>query len=173
MTDCIFCTVPELLASTLPVYCIGIPVPEKSDYLRYLSINTSPLVSQSDFLEMTIFTPGARLSLTLDDANKLISHRQAWINIMNNEEPYGAIFENPDDVTNTDIRFRLENLKLPKDWDVIEISDTQYVLNKRAAKIFVESTLQYHAPVNPFIESFVILKVFNLEGERKKIHQTV
>ena len=98
-------------------------------------------------------------------ADQLIAHRKAWTDIMNGKEPYGIIFDKEAELMNINLQFRLENLKLPKDWDIIKISDTQYVLSKRAAKILVEATLQYHDPVKHLLQSLVILKVFDLNGK--------
>ena len=163
MSNCIFCDIPELICKRTPVICIGIPVPKSTNYLSYKQINCSQLITKTDFNKMTIFTPGSRLDMSLEDAQQLISHRAAWIEALNMKEPYCAIFDNSTDLENIDISFRLENMKLPKDWDVLKISDSQYILTKRASKIFIDSTLQFHLPLKIFIKSFEILKVIHID----------
>ena len=173
MTDCIFCTIPDIICKKVPAFFItqaaqkvqAAPDQENARYLRYSIINISPILSKAEFSKMTVFTPGSRLVLSLEDADQLIAHRKAWTDIMNGKEPYGIIFDKEAELMNIDLQFRLENLKLPKDWDIIKITDTQYVLSKRAAKILVEATLQYHDPVKQLLQSLVILKVFDLDGK--------
>lgn len=173
MTDCIFCTIPDLICKKVPAFFINVkaqaPEPEPTRYLRYSIINISPILSKEEFLKMAVFTPGSRLVLQLEDADQLIAHRKAWTDIMNSKEPYGIIFDNEAELMNIDLQFRLENLKLPKDWDIIKITDTQYVLSKRAAKILFEATLQYNEPVKQLLQSLVILKVFDLSGNLLKL----
>lgn len=175
MTDCIFCNIPDLICKKVPAFLIStqaaqkVPDPENTRYLRYSIINISPILSKAEFSKMTAFTPGSRLVLSLEHASQLIAHRKAWADIMNSKEPYGIIFDQEAELMNIDLQFRLENLKLAKDWDAIKITDTQYVLTKRAAKILVEATLQYHQPVKRILQSLVILKVFDLDGNLLKI----
>ena len=167
MTDCIFCTIPDLICKKVPAFLIAtqtIPDQKETRYLRYSIINISPISSNAEFSKMAVFTPGSRLVLTLEDAAQLIAHRKAWTDIMNGKEPYGIVFDHEDELMNIDLQFRLENLKLTKDWDIIKITDTQYVLSKRAAKILVEATLQYNEPIKQLLQSLVILKVFDLNG---------
>jgi len=169
MTDCIFCTIPDLICKKVPAFLISsqtIPDQKETRYLRYSIINISPILSNEEFSKMAVFTPGSRLVLTLEDAAQLIAHRKAWTEIMNGKEHYGIIFEKEAELMNIDLQFRLENLKLPKDWDVIKMTDTTYVLNKRAAKVLYEATLQYHEPVKQLLQSLVILKVFDLNGNQ-------
>jgi len=175
MADCIFCTIPDLICKKVPAFLItsqAIPDTKNTRYLRYSIINISPILSKADFSKMAVFTPGSRLVLQLEDADQLIAHRKAWAEIMNNKEPYGVIFESEAELMNIDLQFRLENLKLAKDWDIIKITDNEYVLNKRAAKVLYEATLQYHEPVKQLLQSLVILKVFDLVGNLLKLDLT-
>lgn len=165
MSDCAFCVIPEIICAKIPAYCIRIPVPEKLHYLQYNIINISNIKSESDFYKMTNFTPGSRCNLSLDDANRLLAHRQAWILINTNNEPYGAVFENMSDIENNTIKIQLENLQLPKDWDIIKISENQYILNKHASRVLIQSTYQFHLPLHILLNSVEFLKVFNLNGE--------
>ena len=172
MSDCIFCTTPDIICKKVPVWFIGIkatPVSDTGNYLSYSNIIISPILSKAEFSKMTIFTPAARLAMNLEDAAQLIAHRQVWNHIMNGKNAFGIIFDSEVDLMNKDLQFRLENLKLPKDWDIIIISDTQYVLNKRAAKILVETTLQYHDIIKDLLKSLVILKVFDINGKLLRV----
>jgi hypothetical protein len=163
MTDCIFCTVPDLLCKTTPAYLIGpLTIPEKSRFLSYSVIDIIPIISKDVFSTMTIFTPGARLALSLKDAAELIAHRKAWLEIMQNKSHYSVIFDSEIQLNDMMTHNRIQNLQLPKDWDIVSISDTQYVLNKRAAKILVESTMQFHANVATLLDSIKILKVIKI-----------
>ena len=172
MTDCIFCTVPDLICNQTSAYCIGFPAPDQAQkyYNNYHIIESSKLLSKEEFQKMNVFTPGSRLKLTLDEANQLIDHRQAWTHGMNQTTPYIALFESSADIQNPVIKSSLESLKLPKDWDVVKISKTQYVLNKRAVKILIDSTLQFNSPVSELIEYIDILKTFSLDGNLLKKH---
>ena len=178
MTDCIFCTIPDLICKKVPAFLIApqatnaTPDQKNTSYLRYSIINISPILSKAEFSKMAVFTPGSRLVLSLEDAAQLIAHRKAWSDIMNGKEPYGIIFDKESELMNIDLQFRLENLKLPKDWDIIKLTDSQYVLSKRAAKILFEATLQYHEPVKQLLQSLVILKVFDLNGSLLKVETT-
>ena len=168
MSDCALCKVPELIGSKMPAWCIGIPEkeePENNNYLRVAHIKSSEM-SHAEFLKAVNFTPGARLQMSLEDANKLINHRNAWYEVSSSEEPYGVIFDSQNDLENKDLVFRFENLDLPKDWDVIKISDSQYILSKRAANTYIRSSLQFHDHLPIFLESFAILKVFSINGVR-------
>jgi len=139
-----------------------VPVSQLNNYLNIHNIIATQISTKEGFYNMTVFTPGSRLVLTLDEASQLIAHRKAWTDIMNSATPLGIIFENYADLTDINLQFRLENLELPKDWDIVVISDSQYALNKRAAKILYEATLQYHAPVKSLIKSISILKVIQI-----------
>ena len=165
MSDCIFCDIPALVCKKMPVLCIGIPVPKNTTYLSYKHINNSQSITKSNFNNLSFFTPGSRLDMNLNDANQLVAHRAAWIETIDMKEPYYAFFDNSIDLENNDISFRLENIKLPKDWDVLKITDTQYILTKRATKIFLNSNLQFHLTLKILIDSFEILKVLDLDGK--------
>jgi hypothetical protein len=162
MADCIYCTVPDLLSKKLPILLIGIPVPDISRYLNYTQIHHTEITSFSDFQKNPIFTPGSRLDMSLDSANQLIAHRKAWLETLKMSADYFAVFDDPSYLNNVDLSIRLENLKLPKDWDVIIITESQYVFTKRSAKIFIDSTLQFHLPLKTFLKSFKILKVLDI-----------
>jgi len=163
MTDCIYCTVPDLLCKKLPILLIGsIPEPNESKYLNYTQIYHTEITSFSDFQKQSTFTPGSRLNMTLDSANQLIAHRKAWLETLKMSADYFAVFDNPSYLNNLELSNRLETLKLPKDWDVITITESQYVFTKRAAKIFIDSTLQFHLPLKTFLKSFKILKVVDI-----------
>ena len=163
MPDCIYCTIPDLLCKNLPVLLIGnIPVPETTKYMNFTHIHNTELTSFSDFQKLSTFTPGSRLDMSLDSANQLIAHRKAWVETLKMKTDYFAVFDDQTYVNNNDLAIRLENLKLPKDWDVIAITESQYIFTKRAAKIFIDSTLQFHLPLKTFLKSFKILKVLEL-----------
>lgn len=161
MADCIYCTVPDLLCKKLPILLIGsTPVPDVSRYLNVTQIQHTEITSFSDFQKQSNFTPGSRLDMPIDSANQLIAHRKAWLETLKMSADYFAVFDNPAFLNN--LPNRLEHLKLPKDWDVITITESQYVFTKRAAKIFIDSTLQFHLPLKTFLKSFKILKVLDI-----------
>lgn len=161
--DCPFCTIPDFVCKETPVWCIGIEPPQSNHYSKYTQIKL-PHLEKHNFVKMSTFTPGSRLALSLNDATQLIAHRQAWNDIYNGLNPYGIIFDNSEDLANTTLRFRIENLSLPKDWDMIKLSSSQYVMNKRAATVLLQATIQYHQPLDDLIRSLIILKVYDLNG---------
>jgi len=168
MSSCIFCTVPELICKQTPAYIVGIPVPQTQLYSTYHAINITPFESQAEFNKTTVFTPGSRLVLALEEASRLVAHRQAWLSIMKGSTPHGALLETIETAESATIIKRLENLQLPKDWDVIKITKNEYVLTKRAAKILSDATLQYHLDLCALLSSLDILKVFDLQTENRK-----
>jgi hypothetical protein len=165
MSSCIFCTVPQLICTQTPAYIIGIPVPQTQLYSDFHAINITQFESQAEFNKTTFFTPGSRLDLSLEEAQRLVAHRSAWLSIMNGNKPHATILELIETLENTIITKRLENVQLPKDWDIIKITKNEYVLNKRAAKILVESTQQFHKTLEELLTSLDILKTFNMDGK--------
>jgi len=161
MEDCEFCKVPPIEASKTAVWAIDIPVPEKSIYLRYTNIKYQKF-EQDEFRTMARFSPRARLTWSLEEAFQFTAHMQAWTEFIASPEIHCLIFENSDQLNNKDLSIRLENLTLPKDWDVIFISDTQYLLTKRAANIYANSIHQYHQPLKTYLRTFEFLRLINL-----------
>lgn len=142
MSNCIFCTVPDIIYKNTPIYNVEVPV----------------IAHQTN---TTIFTPRARLLLSPEDANRLIKHREAWISHYNSNSPHAIIAESQ---LNPLIGKQIESMKLPKDWDIIKISATEYVLTKRAANVLILATQQYHDTVTELINTLSILKVIDLRN---------
>jgi len=102
------------------------------------------------------FTPHARLTLNLAFAGQLLTHERAWSMFVKEQSaPYGAFYEQePKDLL-------AYNLDLPRDWDVIILTETDYILNKRAARILLHSATQFHVPLITYLQAFNLLKVVN------------
>lgn len=158
MSDCIFCTVPDIVYKDTPIYNVGAPVVE--EYTNAIN-GTKHLKSKSDLAKATIFTPRSRLVLSLEDANRLIRHREAWLLHSKSTVPHALIAESQ---MNPSIGRKLESMQLPKDWDIVKISATEYVLTKRAAKVLILATQQYHDTVPDLIDTLSILKVVQLRN---------
>jgi len=155
MTDCIFCTVPDIIYKTIPIYSVGVPVVTEDPNHNIVA---KQLKTATDLAKATVFTPRSRLVLSLEDANRLIKHRTAWLLYSKNTSPHAIITENP---LNPLIGRKLESMKLPKDWDIIKISPTDYVLTQRAAKVLILATQQYHDKLPDLIGTLAILKVLH------------
>jgi len=162
MSECIFCIIPDIIGKSIPAYCIGIPVPKNQHYLRYYNMNISSIKTRNELISTATFTPGSRLMLSLEEANRLIAHQNAWISILTNNEPYSVVFENSEDLENEHIKLKLENAKIPKGWDLIKISANQYLITKSAAKILIFATRQFHSPLKQLIDSVKMMKVYEL-----------
>jgi hypothetical protein len=164
MSDCKFCNVPDIVCKNLQAYFIGLPdTINTSIFNKATHIPNTHISSSNEFQSLSYFTPGSRLDLTLEEANRLIAHRKAWEYIIAQDtvhKPYAVIFEGKPDEPK--IISRIENVKVTKDWDIIKLSDNEYILTQRAAKILTNSTMQFHSPIKTLLETFEVLKIFHL-----------
>ena len=138
-------------------------MPDTKKY--YLSINSivTEAVKQSDFVSNTRFTAGARLTLELTEANEFLKHTEAWDKFIKSDKRYAVIFDKLKDISDKELSIFIENKRLPKDWDLVLIDDTQYILNKRAAKILMNSAKQIHHNLKTYLNSFEVLKLVKLK----------
>lgn len=163
MDDCPFCKTIPLLANALPVWCIGFPVQTNPRYLRYNTVAVPELTA--DYLRTSDrFTPRARMELNLALAGQLIAHEKAWAEFVDAPEPYGAFYEHAEAATNSNLPAFIENLDIPRDWDVILLSSTEYLLNKRAARILKQSAVQFHVKLFEYMNAFKVLKVVPIKN---------
>jgi len=161
---CIFCVVPEIDRAKLPVWAINIPVVQNNPiYSRYIYKTTTQLNSE-EFRTSTRFTPGARVSMDINEASKLLTHYRVWEEVMNAQEPICLVMTNEQDIKSSELTRKLESVKPPKDWDLLIISDDQYVIRTRGARILYNSGVQFHLPLNTYIKSFEVLKVIELNN---------
>ena len=161
MGDCKFCKDNPLKAADTPVWCIGFPVPQgQPTYLRYNTINFAEITPEA--LRFSIrFTPKARLTLNGAQAEQLIAHDQAWQEFLKDPTAqYGAFYEQAAAATK-EIALYIENTGLPRDWDIVLVSPTDYLLNKRAARVLAHSATQFHVPLIDYLQAFGTLKVVN------------
>jgi hypothetical protein len=155
MDDCRFCKTVPLKQNTIVAWCIGFPASPKPIYLRYNTV-VFPELDVDTFRFSVRFTPHARLTLNLARASQLLAHEQAWTMFVKEPSvPYGAFCEqDPKDLSTY-------NLDLPRDWDVIILTATDYILTKRAARILLHSATQFHVPLMDYLQAFNLLKVVN------------
>jgi len=158
MADCQFCKTTPLLATALPVWCIGFPAPASNIYLRYNYV-VFPELAVEFFRTANRFTPHARLTLNLAYAGQLIAHEQAWSDFLQTSAPYGAFYENPTLATDAATATIIENMDLPRDWDILIVSPHNYILNRRAARILKDSAVQFHVNLSTYLTAFNLLKV--------------
>jgi hypothetical protein len=161
MSDCIFCTVPDIIYKNTAIYNVGVPVIVEDAACKTINIVTTQLKTNIDLSKATIFTPRSRLVLSLEDANRLIKHREAWLLHSKSTSPHAIIAES---LLTSLIGRQLESMKLPKDWDIIKITTTDYVLTQRAAKVLILATQQYHDNVTDLIDTLSMLKVLQLRN---------
>jgi len=115
-----------------------------------------PELAVEQFRFSVRFTPHARLTLNLALASQLLAHEQAWnLFVAEPTALHGAFCEQePKDLS-------LYNLDLPRDWDIIILTGTDYILTKRAARILLHSATQFHVPLIDYLQAFNVLKVVN------------
>ena len=155
MTDCLLCNISPLIGEKIEAYLIGTPVPIKTHYLRINSINDTKGNKE-------LFTPSARLLLSLNEQQEALNHRDIWINFLKSEAEYAIVFDS-ENINDKQLTIFIENKQIPKDWDIILISDTQYIFNKRAARILLTSCKQIHQQLKDYLKAFEVLKVLPLK----------
>ena len=161
MTDCIFCHVPELKASNTPVWLIthaSDPIQNSSVY-KSVTVEPPQTITKEDFVQSILFTPAARLTLSIEEATNLLTHKKIWNKIIKSDFNHAAIFTDITYINDAKIAESLDNAILPRDWDIIIINNNQYILTKRAANILQASSRQFHNILTVFIKSIPGLKI--------------
>ena len=161
MVDCPLCFVPAIVAKETTAYILSEEKPSKTLYKSYNQI-TKQEISQGDFRINIKFTPGFRLNYDYNLANEATRHKEAWSKFLKEDNPYAIVFDDAEDADDTQLSIYLENLQPPKDWDILIFTPTQYILNKRAAKILFYSANQFNKPIKDYITSFFVLKAINV-----------
>lgn len=157
MSDCQLCYVPAILAKETVVFLLNNIEATKNLYKTYHQVPTSH-ASQLDF------TPGFRIRYkNQETAVEAATHKQVWAEIHKSldKSPYSIIFDTQRSVDDANLAIYLENAVLPKDWDIFLLTDTQYILTKRAAKILLSSAVQFNTNLSDYIRSFKVLKVID------------
>ena len=164
MSDCVFCKIKPLLLDDTPSWIISPetnPIYEKHIY-KTLTPFHKIVIKATEFKNRIDFTPKARLSMTLAEASELVTHREIWKQIT---AEHSVIFTDVTNITDKKLAIKLENLTLPKDWDIIVLTDKpeqmQYVITKRASQILLASSRQFHTCLKTFIESIKGLRIVN------------
>ena len=156
MTDCQLCNTIPLLSKNIEAYLIGLPVPPINHYLRINNITSKPYTFDNGF------TPNARLTMSQVHAQEVVNHKYVWNNFLKQSANYAIVF-NTCIIKDSQLSIFIENNVLPKDWDIILITDTQYIINKRAARILLMSLKQIHVPIKEYLLAFEVLKVIRLK----------
>jgi hypothetical protein len=161
MVDCSLCFVPAIVAKETTAYILNDGVNTKTLYKSYIPV-TKQEISKGDFRVNFKFTPGFRLNYDYELANEALRHKEAWSKFLKEENPYAIVFDDAENADDTQLSIYLENLQPPKDWDILIFTPTQYILNKRAAKILYYSANQFNKPIKDYITSFFILKTIKV-----------
>ena len=156
--DCVLCNVPNLLTNKTPVWLITNKTITNTPSL-YESYNYKKPLTNKDFKTNIYFTPKARYTLTIDQANELLTHSKIWNEFLVTKKNHAIIFTDESLLSNIDVAHRLENLVLPKDWDIIMLPNGDYVLTKRAANILLASCRQFNNPLKTYIHSIPGLRI--------------
>jgi len=155
MDNCKFCAYKPIEVIKTHLYLCSKEVPAALP--KYASVTTIPIQpTLNNYKHDTRFSPGARLSLSPEQAQEMLTHRQAWTQFLDTKAEHALICRSNHANKN------IENVAPPKDWDVMMISDTDYVLTKRGAKLLL-STYQIHDPLPLYIQSHPLLKVIHME----------
>ena len=162
MADCVLCKVTPILAQQTDQFIIDIPDLPSKHYLNVNSLISESLHSE-ELKTCKTFTPGARLRLELTEANELLTHKKIWEMFAKSDSPHAIVFNKRTDAEDIQLSIFIENKELPKDWDIILISDTQYILNKRASRILLNSSRQFYTNLESYLKSFEVLKVLKLK----------
>jgi len=157
--DCVLCNVPSLLTNKTPVWLITNKTILLSTSSLYESYNYTKPITNNDFKTNVNFTPKARYTLTIEQSNELLTHSKIWNEFLVTKKNHAIIFTDESLLSNIDVAHRLENLVLPKDWDIIMLPNGNYVLTNRAANILLASCRQFNNPLNTYIQSIPGLRI--------------
>jgi hypothetical protein len=169
ITSCHLCNDNPFIANNTPVWLITENATQtKEIYQSYNYIKPEKL-EQKEINTSLVFTPKARYTLSQYQMIELMTHFKIWneIIVTPNRVNHGIIFTDQNlNIENIDISHRLENLILPKDWDIIIINNDnrplEYVVTKRAANILLASCRQFHNPLRIYIKSIPGLRIIDL-----------
>ena len=162
MEDCHLCAHTPITRETTAVYLVSKKQPEvPAFWTKRTLITVEPPI---DFKTDTRFTAKARLILTIQEAVEFLHHKQAWRSfiITDTTTKTAAIFDSKD-INDERLVRQIISFDLPKDWDVLFITATQYVLTRRAASLLLNSSSQIHHPLTTYIKSIPFLKIMYLK----------
>ena len=157
MIPCNFCADKPIKIVETPAWFIGLPA--ITGPFKY-SVSV-PISNVSDFRTDTRFTPEARLTLDMSGASQLSGHRIAWASFIKTGAHHGLILEDSYLANNPSNIQSLETIEIPRDWDILLLSDTQYLLTQRAASILHSSTSQFHHNLSRLLRTHPLLKSVN------------
>ena len=165
MQSCSLCNTPSFRADATVAYILNKSQHKKNLYKTYHIPNTLQNNSKDieSYKKNTDFTPGFRLKYSEAEAIKNNGHKYAWRHFLKSDVNHAIIFEDASTADDTQLSIYLENITPPKDWDIIAFSPTQYILNKRAAKILYYASLQFNVPIDKYIHAFEVLKVIQVK----------
>jgi hypothetical protein len=161
MSACPLCIIKPIVTSLTPAFCIETPVTKTENYSCVVNIK-SPILSTTDFAKDARFSPAARLTLHVNSAAQLLSHREVWRQMLQLSSEHAVVFESVISLTNLQLARRVENATLAKDWDVLMVSKTEYFLTRRAAAILYKESHQFHHNLIELLNSIPHLKVVYL-----------
>ena len=169
MTDCVFCNIIAINCKETEAYLIPqgksqsqVPAPETNHYYRFNNV-ANPTINESEISTLVTLTPGARLTLKLTDLNELLAHKSVWESFLKSDKHHCIVFNNLDTAIDNTLPKKLESKQLAKDWDICFISDTEYIITKRAARILYGSSKQFNTDLKNYLQSFSVLAVFTLD----------
>jgi hypothetical protein len=157
MDDCKFCILKPIILAETPVYQCGDSTPVLKN--PYKSLTLIPSQPARPFHSDARFTPRARLTLTEAEAAAALRHRAAWRLFLNNPANHAFIADEPSE----QLARQATATNLPKDWDIVMLTPTQYIMTRRAAATALESSIQFHDPIPKFLTTLPFIKVVDLK----------
>jgi hypothetical protein len=167
MTDCVFCNIIAINCKETEAYLLTeaesqAPAPATNHYNRFNNV-ANPTINESDIPKFVALTPGARLTLKLNEINELLKHKSVWESFLKSDKHHCIIFNNLDTAIDNILKKKLESKQLAKDWDICLVSDTEYIFTKRAARILLGSSKQFNTDLKNYLLSFSVLSVYKLD----------
>jgi hypothetical protein len=163
MEDCHLCAHTPITRENTVAYLVSNKRQAEVPASLYKSRTLITVEPPTDFKTDTRFTAKARLTLTIAEATEFLHHKQAWREfLVTKDTKCGAIFDSTDIDSEKRTR-QIVSFDLPKDWDVLFITATQYVLTRRAASLLLNSCSQIHHPLTTYIKSIPFLKIIYLK----------
>jgi len=162
MEDCHLCAHTPITRETNATYLVSKKQTEVPAF--WLNPILITVESPTDFKMDTRFTARARLNLTTFEATEFHHHKQAWREFLVSDTTTttAAIFDSTD-INSEKLARRIISFDIPKDWDVLFITATQYILTRRAASLLLNSCSQIHHPLTTYIKSIPFLKIMYLK----------